>query len=128
MPGKYKDYRIYCCFALNRLVSALGIDLEQQGLEEKLDGILEEADYRVTKEDIKHEIRSNHYMTTKVLAELEEEGYVRVVRHDKEYRIFITKEGLLYIKRYNVFFREMYQAQIEDHYKYKGLPAWARGE
>ena len=40
---KYKDYKIYSCFVLNKLVSALGIDIYQDELEEKLDDILSKA-------------------------------------------------------------------------------------
>jgi hypothetical protein len=38
---KYKDYKIYSCFVLNKLVSALGIDIYQENLEEKVDDILD---------------------------------------------------------------------------------------
>ena len=70
MPKSYKDYKIYCCFTLNRLVSELGIDLYQEGLEDKLDAILAANDRGISKEEIKHEIRSNHFMTNKVLEKL----------------------------------------------------------
>lgn len=127
-PRKYKDHRIYCCFALNRLVSALDIDLYQSDLEEKLDEILASSKATVTKEEIKHEIMSNHYMTTKVLQELESDGLVEVRREDKGYNIRITKKGVLYIRKYNEFYQRVYQDHIKEHYKYRGLPAWFKGE
>ena len=41
MPSRpYKDLVIYGCFVLNRLVSDMGIDLYQDGLESKLDVVL----------------------------------------------------------------------------------------
>ena len=121
---KYKDYKIYCCFALNRLLAELDIDIFQEDLEEKLDSILMQKDYKVTKEDIKHEIRSNHHMTNKVLEKLEEDGLIEIVKGEKEYRLKITRKGVLHVRRYNEFYKEMYGGLIKQHYAYKGLPTW----
>lgn len=121
---KYKDYKIYCFFALNRLVSELNIDLSQEGLAQKLDALLSSKDYRVTKEDIKHEIRSNHHMTNKVLQSLEEDGLIEVVRGDKGYSLRITKAGVLHVVKYSEFYREIYGEAIRQHYSYTGLPRW----
>ena len=123
-PRRYKDYKIYCCFALNRLLSELDIDIFQHDLEDKLDAILSGKDYKVTKEDIKHEIRSNHHMTNKVLEKLEEDGYVEIIRTEKEYRIKITKRGVLHIRKYNEFYKEIYGELIKQHYAYRGMPTW----
>jgi predicted transcriptional regulator len=127
---QYKDARIYACFVLNRLVSALGIDLYQEGLEGKLDGILAQSESVVTKADIRHEIRSNHNMTEKVLAGLVAEGLVSVLHDPAEnrYRIMITKEGVLHARRFNEFYAQLYEEQIRDHYKYRELPPWFRKE
>jgi predicted transcriptional regulator len=127
MARTYKDYKIYCCLALNRLVSEMGIDLYQPDLESKLDQILASSLRGVSKEDIKHEIRSNHFMTNKVIEELEKQRLVRVEMKDDRYEIRITKEGVLYIRMYNEFFLRIYEEQIRDHYKYHGIPHWARG-
>jgi predicted transcriptional regulator len=126
MPGLYKDYKIYCCFALNRLVAELGIDLYQDGLEDKVDDILAKSDASVSKEDIKHEIRSNHYMTNKVIEQLVADGFVHVEELEGRYRIRITREGVLHIRKYNEFYKKIYEEQIRDHYKYTGLPYWFR--
>ena len=123
---RYKDYKIYSCFVLNMLVSALGVDIYQEGLEEKIDAILSKADYRVTKADIMHEIRSNHNMTNKILSYLEEEGLITIERGEKSFNIKITKKGVLHIREFNKFYLKIYEEQIKDHYKYRGLPAWAR--
>ena len=125
---QYKDAKIYSCFVLNRLVSALGIDLYQEGLEEKLDDILERSEAVVTKADIRHEIRSNHNMTEKVLSGLVEEGLVRIVHDPAEnrYRIMITKTGVLHARRFNEFYAQLYEEQIRDHYRYRELPPWFR--
>lgn len=123
MPGRvYKDYKIYCCFVLNRLVSELDIDLYQDGLEDKLDKILADRNPGLSKEEVKHEIRSNHHMTNKVLDRLQEDGLVRVEAEEGRYRILITKEGALHIRKYNDFYKEIYREQIRDHYRFRELP------
>ncbi len=123
---RYKDYKIYSCFVLNMLVSALGVDIYQKGLEDKLDAMLSRADYRVTKADIMHEIRSNHNMTNKILRYLQEDGLIEIEREEKSFNIKITKKGILHIREFNKFYLKIYEEQIKDHYKYRGLPAWAR--
>jgi len=126
MPGVYKDYKVYCCFALNRLVAQLQIDLYQEGLETKLDEILRTRDSSVSKEEIKHEIRSNHFMTNKVLEDLLADGFITMTQEEGRYRIRITKAGILHIRKYNEFYKKIYEEQIRDHYKYSGLPYWFR--
>jgi len=126
MPRSYKDFKIYGCFTLNRLVSELGIDIYQDNLEEKLDRILPMA-HGLSKEEIKHEIMSNHFMTNKVLESLQEEGLVEVRQLEGRYEVVITKAGVLYIRKYNEFFFKLYEEQIRDHYRYRGLPPWVRG-
>jgi predicted transcriptional regulator len=125
MARVYKDYKVYCCFTLNRLVSELGIDLYQPGLEDKLDEILKDQP-SISKEEIKHEIRSNHFMTSKVIEKLEEDGLVKVEKVEGKYEIKITKEGVLYVRKYNQFFMNIYREQIRDHYRFGGMPHWAR--
>jgi predicted transcriptional regulator len=126
MSKMYKDYKIYCCFALNRLVAELNIDLYQDDLEAKIDSLLEERKVGLTKEDIMHEIRSNHYMTNKVIKRLEEDGFIEVGKHEKRYVITITKKGVLHLKKYNEFYKDIFKEQIRDHYRYRGLPTWLR--
>jgi predicted transcriptional regulator len=125
MARVYKDYKVYCCFTLNRLVSELGIDLYQPGLEDKLDEILKDQP-SISKEEIKHEIRSNHFMTSKVIEKLEEDGLVKMEKVEGKYEIKITKEGVLYVRKYNQFFMNIYREQIRDHYRFGGMPHWAR--
>jgi predicted transcriptional regulator len=80
----------------------------------------------VSKEDIKHEIRSNHYMTNKVLLKLESDGLVRITKVNNKYQIRITRKGILYLRRFNALYLELYKEQIRDHYKYVRPPAWVR--
>jgi predicted transcriptional regulator len=111
---------------LNRLVSELDIDLYQERLEEKLDDILLERDVPLSKEDVKHEIKSNHVMTNKVLKKLEEDGFVTLTQKGRRYEIRITKEGILHVRQFNEFYKRIYHEQILDHCKYREIPAWAR--
>ena len=123
---KYKDYRIYSCLILNRLVSALDIDLNQPNLEEKLDDILEQSAGRgLTKGDIIHEIRSNHTMTNKILNMLVDDGLVAIEKQEKSYEINITREGIIHCRKFNEFYKKIYRDQIEDHYRFTGKPGWA---
>ena len=127
MPGagrKYKDYKIYSCFVLNKLVSALGIDLYQDKLDEKLEEILKERPQELTKAEIRHEIRSNHNMTEKILNELIDDGLIEIEKLERKYCVRITKKGVLHIRKFNEFYAQIYEAQIRDHYRYRDLPAW----
>ena len=126
MSRTYKDSKIYCCFTLNRLVSELGIDLYQVDLEAKLEGILGQGQTGLSKEEIKHEIRSNHFMTNKVIDQLEQDGLIEVENKEGRYLIKITKAGVLHIRKHNEFFLKIYEEQIREHYLYRGLPHWAR--
>jgi predicted transcriptional regulator len=127
MSRTYKDHKIYGCFVLNRLVSELGIDLYQSDLEQKVGQILEAHREGISKEEIKHEIRSNHFMTNKVIEKLQEDGLVVVEHLDGRYQVRITREGVLYVRKYNEFFLSIYKEQIQEHFQYRGLPHWARG-
>jgi hypothetical protein len=46
MARKYKSWELYMCLALNRLVMELDLDIYQDGLEDKLDEILDRSDPR----------------------------------------------------------------------------------
>jgi len=126
MPSRpYKDLVIYGCFVLNRLVAEMGIDLYQDGLEGKLPPLLA-AQRGISKEEVKREIKSNHFMTERVIDHLEKDGLVSVEQADGRYRIRITHEGVLHIQKYNEFYRKIYQEQIRDHYRYTKAPFWLR--
>lgn len=124
MPSRpYKDLVIYGCFVLNRLVADLGIELYQENLASKLDGILPKQE-GISKEEVKREIKSNHFMTERVLEALLKDAYVTVEQSEGRYRVRITKEGVLHIRRYNEFYRKIYQEQIRDHYRFTKAPFW----
>ena len=126
MPSRpNKDLVIYGCFVLNRLVADMGIDLYQDGLEAKLDLLLPNQ-RGMSKEELKREIKSNHYMTDRVIEALQKEGHVTVESIEGRYRIRITKDGILHIRRYNEFYRKIYNEQIRDHYRFTKAPFWLR--
>ena len=119
----YKSYELYCSFALNRLVAELNINVYQDWEEDKINDILAQQN-GVSKGEIKYEIKSNNYMTNKVLQKLEKEGLIESVRLEDRYNIKITKKGLLHVKKFNEFYWEMFSEHIIQHYKYRQLPIW----
>ena len=126
MPSRpYKDLVIYGCFVLNRLVAEMGIDLYQDGLESKLEALLPNQ-RGLSKEEVKREIKSNHFMTDRVIESLQKDGHVTVEVVDERYRIRITRDGVLHIRRYNDFYRKIYTEQIRDHYRFTKPPFWLR--
>lgn len=126
MPSRpYKDLVIYGCFVLNRLVAGMGIDLYQDGLESKLELLLTNQ-RGMSKEEVKREIKSNHFMTDRVIEALQKDGHVTVEVVDERYRIRITRDGVLHIRRYNEFYRKIYNEQIRDHYRFTKAPFWLR--
>lgn len=126
MPSRpYKDLVIYGCFVLNRLVAEAGFDLYQEGLEGKLASLLENQQ-GISKEEVKREINSNHFMTERVLEALLRDRLVTVESSEGRYRVRITREGVLHIRRYNEFYRKIYQEQIRDHYRFGTPPFWLR--
>src|SRR5207245_11524882 len=75
MPSRpYKDLVIYGCFVLNRLVAEMGIDLYQDALEAKLALVLPDQ-HGLSKEEVKREIRSNHFMTDRGIESVQREGH-----------------------------------------------------
>ena len=124
MPSRpYKDLIIYGCFVLNRLVAEMGIDLYQDGLEAKL-GVVLPSQRGMSKEEVKREIKSNHFMTDRVIETLQKDGHVTVEVLEGRYRIRITRDGITHIRRYNQFYRKIYQEQIRDHYRFMKAPFW----
>ncbi len=126
MPSRpYKDLVIYGCFVLNRLVADMGIELYQDDLDAKLEIVLPEQ-RGMSKEEVKREIKSNHFMTDRVIEALQKEGNITVEVVEGRYRIRITRNGVLHIRRYNEFYRKIYTEQIRDHYRFTQAPFWLR--
>ena len=119
----YKTSELYMCFALNRLVQELDIDLQQEELEAKLEDLLS-GQQGVTKGEIKYEIKTNNFMTNKVLKKLEEENLITIDQSKDRYNIMITEEGVIHIRKFNEFYWQMFRDHITEHYKFKKLPIW----
>jgi predicted transcriptional regulator len=117
----YKTSELYCCFALNRLVQELDLDLGQEGLGSKVEAALR-GQTGVTKSEIKYEMKTNNFMTNKVLAKLEQEGFVTVDRAEGGYSIKITKEGVMHVGRFNEFYWRVFHEHIVDHYRFRRMP------
>src|SRR5439155_1094622 len=98
MPSRpYKDLLIYGCFVLNRLVADMGIDLYQDGLEGKLEVVLPNQ-VGMSKEEVKREIKSNHFMTDRVIEAVEKALAARrqfggQVGHDPQADLLTTVPG-----------------------------------
>ncbi|MFW3145687.1 MAG: hypothetical protein ACMUIE_02615 [Thermoplasmatota archaeon] len=122
----YKDINLYSCIVLNLLSSAMEIDLSQKDLKDKIDLIMLKEREGLSKSEIMHHIRSNHNMTSRILEHLEEQGCVEVVKDEKGYSVLPTREGILHVMEFNKFYASIYSNQIEEHYRYLGLPAWYR--
>lgn len=123
---KYKDMNLYSCIVLNLLASALEVDLSRMDPDNKLKSLLSDMEEGLSKSEIMHAIRSNHNMTQKILDHLQKEGFIEVKKGEKSYSVYPTMEGLKHVKEFNKFYASIYSKQIEDHYRYIGLPAWYR--
>ncbi len=122
----YKDMNLYSCIVLNLLASSIGLDLSQKDFERKAQRILAEMKGGLTKSEIMHEMRSNHNMTEKILKHLLSESLIRVEKEERNYNILPTMEGLMHVREFNRFYASIYSKQIEEHYRFVGLPAWYR--
>jgi predicted transcriptional regulator len=73
-------------------------------------------------------MRTNYSQTSKVLDFLSSKGYVTVEFDDRSRRVKITKQGVLFIRRFNGYYAQTYTELIQEHYRYGRLPAWFRAE
>ena len=121
---RYKTWELYSCITLNRLAQELGIDLYQKDIEAALDHAFQDVVPSIPKVEISYEIKSNHHMTNKVLDKLEADGLVLVTKEDRNYSVSITREGVMYLRRFNAYFVHTYNTLIQDHYRFRQLPSW----
>ena len=126
MPSKrYKDYRFYAFVVLNFIASTLDIHIFQKGLEQILDQILK-GQKGVSKSSVMYEINSNHNMTNKVLKYLKDEELITIQVLGNEYKILITKKGILYLREYSRFYTSLFKTEISELYQYRTTPAWVK--
>ncbi len=121
---RYKDHRFYSFITLNLLFSTLDLYLFQKDLSNILDDNLSEQE-GLPKSAVMHEIKSNHNMTNKVIEELETKELVFIHKERREYRIKITKKGVMYLREYSRFYQDIFTKEIADLYKFRRIPAWA---
>jgi predicted transcriptional regulator len=121
---RYKGYRVYAYIALSRLFAELNLDLDQEGLAERVRVALDAYRGRVTKEEILHAIRSNSHMTEKVLGYLTSERYAVVRKDERGYDVRITPAGAEHLRRYHRLYHELYGRELAEHYRYVRSPEW----
>ena len=124
---RYKNRDLNVCLTLNRLVSALDINVSQEVVERDLELIL----YRqsgLTMNSISQEMHTNYTQTQKVLSFLQSKGYVTEEKANRARKVKITKQGVLFIQRYNDYYVRTYAEIIQEHYRFGRLPAWFRAE
>ena len=42
----------------------------------------------------------------------------------RAYKVRITKEGVMHLRKFNEFYSVIFKRYILDHYKYSDLPRW----
>ncbi len=122
----YRGYRIYAYIALARLFHALDLDLEAPDLLERAPARIASPVERVSKEEILLAIRSNSHMTEKVLQHLLDAGFATAARDERGYDVRITTAGVEHLRRYHALYRDLYQRELDGHYRYTGRPSWLR--
>jgi len=108
---------------LGRLIQELDIDINQKDLGLILDKVLTEQ-VGLTKSEIKHEIKSNNFMTNKVLFILEKKKFIRIGKTNDRYNIKITKKGVFHIRDFHKFYWSIFDEHIILHYRFRKLPTW----
>lgn len=80
----------------------------------------------VSKARLAREVRANHYVITKVLAELVAAGHVTVEPSRDGYAIELTDDGVAFQVAHVKSLRALYGDQLSAHFRYGRRPAWAR--
>ena len=126
MPSKrYKDYRFYAFVVLNLIASALDVHIFQKNLEEIINPILEHQE-GISKSSVMYEINSNHNMTNKVLNYLKTDGLITIDAIGSEYKIKITKRGIIYLREYSRFYITLFKTELAELYRYRPSPVWVQ--
>ena len=120
----YRGYRVYAYIALARLFHAIDLDLGQPDLLERAPARIASSTERVSKEEILLAIRSNSHMTEKVLQYLVAEGLATLSRDDRGYDVRITPAGVAHLRKFHLLYRDLYQRELDGHYRYTGRPDW----
>ncbi len=124
---KYKNRDLYVCLTLNKLVSEMDVDVNQDSLEESLDLLVYNQD-GLPKNMISKEIRTNYVQTRKILEFLQTKGFITMEPTERSHNVKITKSGVLFIRKSNFYFAQTYADTIQEHFQFTRLPAWFRSE
>ncbi|MCI4351726.1 MAG: hypothetical protein L3K15_09490 [Thermoplasmata archaeon] len=122
----YRGFRVYSYIALSRLFYALNLDLEQEDLLDRAPERIQAPHERISKGEILHAVRSNSYMTDKVLRYLVAQGHATIVKDAQGYDVRITVSGVEHLRRFHALYQSMYSEELNGHYRYAGPPPWLR--
>jgi DNA-binding IclR family transcriptional regulator len=80
-----------------------------------------------SKGELAWETRSNHYMATRLLRELDAEGLARVDGSSKDgFTIRITPAGAGFVARHKEYAAQTFAPMLRQHFLYGRIPDWAR--
>jgi hypothetical protein len=122
----YQGWRVYAFIALARLFHALDLDPVQPDLLDRAEERLEDGLPRISKEEVLHAIRSNTFMTEKVIGYLVDSGFATRQGDARGYDLRITVAGVDHFRRYRRFYLDVYSRELNGHYQYSGTPDWLR--
>lgn len=77
-----------------------------------------------SKGDLAWETRANHYMLTRVLAELVSTGDIVVASGPAQHRITLTDHGHEFLARHRTYFARTFGQHLAAHFRYGAPPAW----
>ncbi len=79
----------------------------------------------LSKGQIAWETRANHYMVTRVLADLDANGHVEVTEApDGAYQIHATEAGRRFLHENAAYARSAFAERVAMHFRYGRAPAW----
>jgi DNA-binding transcriptional regulator YhcF (GntR family) len=79
----------------------------------------------MSKRELAWETRANHYMITRVLAELHRAGLVTLHGGPGGFRVESTDEGRAFVARQRAYIQQTFGPQLEAHFRYGIRPSWA---
>lgn len=81
-----------------------------------------------TKGELARELRANHYMLTRVLQALVDDGLARVdAARDGAHAVTLTDAGTRYLAEHGASLGQLFADAVATHYRYGRVPAWLPG-
>jgi DNA-binding transcriptional regulator YhcF (GntR family) len=78
-----------------------------------------------SKRELAWETRANHYMITRVLAELQKAGLVEIEAAADGYAVHATGRGRAFADEHREYMVTTFGAVLEAHFRYGTKPEWA---